>query len=326
MDEAKTQAAAATRTTAGPTADGTRAAGTAPAAGTGTGIAAGEEAAASAQGPTGGPEPARPTAAARAGEDNGPWREATGVPDVKAATFGDLGAALAAGWSDFLAAPLFGIGVGLVYAVFGWLLLAVAESATLDGLTFPLFGGFVMVAPFAATILYEISRRRSIGLSFSLSDAWAIIGGTARRSLMILGLVLVLWLGIWSRAAVFIYAIYYGFDAPPFLEMLPDLVTTERGLLFLFWGHVVGAGFAAVAYCMSALSFPFLLDRDADIATAIITSFKAVLASPVVMLSWAAIIGIVMAIAAVPAFLGFLVALPLFGHATWHLYRRLVLT
>ncbi len=258
--------------------------------------------------------------------NSGPWREAAGVPAVKAATFGDLWAALAAGWADFCAAPLFGIGVGLAYAIFGWALLAIANSATLDGLTFPLMGGFVMIAPFAATILYEISRRRSLGLPFGVSDAAAIVGGTARRSLMILGLVLVLWLGIWSRAAVFIYAIYYGFDAPPFLQMLPDLVTTERGLLFLFWGHVVGAGFAAVAYCLSALSFPFLLDRDADIATAIITSFKAVLASPVVMLAWAAIIGVVMAVAAAPAFLGFMLALPLFGHATWHLYRRLVLS
>lgn len=255
---------------------------------------------------------------------DGPWREAAGVPQVKAATWGDLGAALAAGWGDFFAAPLYGIGVGLAYAAFGWLLVAAADSATYDGLTFPLLGGFVMVAPFAATILYEISRRRGLGLSFRFGDARAIVAGTARRSLMVMGLVLVLWLGIWSRAAVFIYAIYYGFDAPPFLEMLPDLVSTERGLLFLFWGHLVGAGFAAVAYCLSALSFPFLLDRDADIATATITSFKAVFASPVVMFGWALLIGIVMAIAAVPAFLGFVVALPLFGHATWHLYRRLV--
>ena len=257
-------------------------------------------------------------------DEAGPWREAAGVPAVRAATWGDLGAALAAGWGDFCAAPLFGITVGLAYAVFGWVLVAVTGSSTWDGLTFPLLGGFVMVAPFAATILYEISRRRALGLGFGPADALAIAGGTARRSLMILGLVLVLWLGIWSRAAVFIYAIYYGVDAPPFVDMLPDLVTTRRGLEFLVWGHIVGAAFAFVAYCLSALSFPFLLDRDSDIATAIITSFKAVLASPVVMLSWAALIGALMSIAAAPAFAGFIVALPLFGHATWHLYRRLV--
>jgi uncharacterized membrane protein len=256
----------------------------------------------------------------------GPWRPATGVPAVRAATFADLRAALAAGWADFLSAPAFGAGVGLLYAAFGWILVIVAESRTWDGLTFPLLGGFIMIAPFCATILYEISRRKEYGLGFSLSDAWAIVAGTARRSLMILGLVLVLWLGIWSRAAVFIYAIYYGFGAPPFLEMLPRLVTTADGLQFLFWGHVVGAAFAAVAYALSVLSFPFLLDRDADVVTAIITSFKTVFASPVVMFAWAAIIGAVMAIAAVPAFLGFLVVLPLFGHATWHLYRRLVVS
>lgn len=258
------------------------------------------------------------------GEDVGPWRASTGVPAVKRATFGDLRGALAAGLSDFAAAPWWGLGVGAAYVAFGWALVAVTNSATLDGLTFPLLGGFVMVAPFAATILYEISRRRALGLPFGLSHARAVVAGTAQRSLMLLGLVLVLWLGIWSRAAVFIYAIYFGINAPPFLEMLPELVSTERGLLFLFWGHVVGAAFAFVAYCLSAVSFPFLLDRDADFATAIITSFKTVLASPVVMLSWAVLLGVVMTAAAAPAFLGFLVALPVLGHATWHLYRRLV--
>lgn len=257
-------------------------------------------------------------------QDTGPWREAAGIPPVRAATFSDLRAALAAGWGDFRAAPTFGILVGLSYAAFGWALFAVVHSSTLNGLTFPLFGGFVMVAPFVATILYEISRRRQEGLAFTLADARSIVAGTARRQLMLLGLVLVLWLAIWSRAAVFIYAIYYGVNALPFLEMLPDLVSSWRGLEFLFWGHVVGAAFAFVAYALSALSFPFLLDRDADFASAIIVSFSAVLASPVVMLAWAALIGVTMAVAAAPAFLGLLVALPVFGHATWHLYTRLV--
>ena len=255
---------------------------------------------------------------------DGPWRPASGVPAVRAATFADLREALRAGLSDFRAAPAFGLLVGFVYAAFGWLLVYVTEVQALRGLTFPLIGGFVMVAPFAATILYEISRRRELGLGFGPRDAGAIVAGTARRALMALGLVLVLWLGIWSRAAIFIYAIYYGLSAPPFLEMLPELVTTRQGLLFLFWGHVVGAAFAAVAYGLSVLSFPFLLDRDADVVTAIITSFKAVTASPLVMFAWAGLIGVVMALASAPVFLGLLVALPVLGHASWHLYRRLV--
>ena len=254
----------------------------------------------------------------------GPWRPASGVPAVRAATFADLVGALRSGLSDFLAAPGFGLLVGAVYAAFGWLLVSVTEVQALRGLTFPLIGGFVMVAPFAATILYEISRRREQGLGFAFADARAIVAGTARRALMALGLVLVLWLGIWSRAAVFIYAIHYGLSAPPFLEMLPELLTTARGLEFLLWGHLVGAAFAAVAYALSVLSFPFLLDRDADVVTAIITSFKAVIASPAVMFAWALVLGVAMAVASAPLFLGLLVGLPVLGHATWHLYRRLV--
>jgi uncharacterized membrane protein len=254
----------------------------------------------------------------------GPWQPATGVPAVRAATFGDLAAALGAGWRDFRAAPAFGVAVGLLYALFGWVIVVATETPVLRGLTFPLFGGFVLVGPFAATILYEISRRRELGLPFGLADARAIVAGTARRSLTVLGLALVLWLGIWSRAAVFIYAIYFGIGAPPFLEMLPELVTTRRGLEFLLWGHLVGAAFAAVAYAMSVLSFPFLLDRDADLVTAIITSFKAVIASPAVMFAWALAIAAITVAATLPAFLGYAVALPVLGHATWHLYRRLV--
>ena len=102
------------------------------------------------------------------------------------------------------------------------------------------------------------------------------------------------------------------------------MVTTANGISFLMTGHLFGAFFAGVAFCLSVLAFPFLLDRDSDFITAMVLSFKAVIASPAVMLGWGVLIGLVLALASAPLFAGLVVALPVLGHASWHLYRRLV--
>ena len=229
-----------------------------------------------------------------------------------------------AGWADFLAAPILGLSVGVIYMVGGWLLLWVLELKEIRGLSFPVVAGFALIGPFVAVILYEISRRRERGLGFGLSDIPAMVKGTARRQIIFHGFMLMFWLAVWSRVGLMVYYGFYGFTPKPFFEVLPTMFATVDGWTFLLVGHAFGAFFAGVAYCSSVLAFPFLLDRDADFITAIVLSFKAVLASPVVMFGWGAIIGVVLAIASAPGFLGLPLALPLLGHASWHLYRRLV--
>jgi uncharacterized membrane protein len=258
------------------------------------------------------------------GDDKGPWREAQGVPPVRAATWDDIRAALAAGWADFRAAPALGLMVGLVYVVAGWVLIAVIEARDYRGLTFPVIAGFSLVGPFFATILYEMSRRREYGLGFGFSDIPAMIRGTARRQIMFLGFALMFWLAVWSRIAVMLFALHFSAQPARFFELMGEFFTTSHGISFLLVGHAFGAFFAAVAFCISVVAFPFLLDRDSDVITAMVTSFKTVIASPVVMLGWGCIIGAVLAAASLPGFLGLLVALPVLGHASWHLYRRLV--
>ncbi|MCL5776590.1 DUF2189 domain-containing protein [Limibaculum sp. FT325] len=256
--------------------------------------------------------------------DRGPWREARGVPPVRRASPDDLRAALAAGWADFRAAPWLGIMVGAIYALGGWLLIAVIEARDYRGLTFPVIAGFALVGPFFATILYEISRRREYGLPFRVSDAAAMVRATARRQIMFLGFVLMFWLAVWSRIGVMLFALHFSAQPDRFVELMGQFLTTSHGISFLIVGHAFGAFFAAVAFAISVVAFPFLLDRDADVITAIVTSFKTVLASPVVMLGWGVFIGAVLAAASLPGFLGLIVALPVLGHASWHLYRRLV--
>lgn len=256
--------------------------------------------------------------------DQGPWRAPAGVPPVRPATFADLRAALAAGLGDFRAAPLIGLAVGAVYLAGGWLLVAVLEARELRGLTFPVVAGFALVGPFFATILYEVSRRRGLGLGFGWSDIPAMVAGTARRQIMFLGFALMFWLAVWSRVGLMIYWGFFGLHPKPFWEVVSTLFTTWNGIYFLAVGHASGAVFAAVAYCMTVVAFPFLLDRDADIITAIVTSFRTALASPLVMFAWAVLIAAILAAASAPVFLGLPLALPVLGHASWHLYRRLV--
>ncbi|MEM6677921.1 MAG: DUF2189 domain-containing protein [Pseudomonadota bacterium] len=258
------------------------------------------------------------------GGDPGPWRASQGVPPVRAATWDDLSGALSDGWADFRAAPLLGSAVGLLYALGGLLLLWVLEFREFRGLSFPVVAGFALIGPFAAVILYEISRRREHGLGLAFSDVPAMVARTARKQILYHGFILMFWLAVWSRVGVMLFAIFFSASTDRFWELAGQMLTTENGITFLIVGHAFGAFFAAVSYSLSVIAFPFLLDRDSDFITAMVLSFKAVLESPKVMLAWAGFIGVVLAIASAPFFLGLIVALPLLGHASWHLYRRLV--
>jgi len=258
------------------------------------------------------------------GPDRGPWRAAAGMPPVRAATVADLRAALAAGWEDFRAAPALGLAIGGLYTIGGWLLLWVLDLREIRGLSFPVVAGFALIGPFCATILYEISRRREYGLGFGVGDVPAMIRGTARRQILYHGFVLMFWLAVWSRIGVMLFAIFFHASTDRFWELAGQMLTTANGIGFLITGHLFGAFFAGVAFCLSVIAFPFLLDRDSDFITAMVLSFRAVIASPVVMFGWGALIGVALALASVPLFLGLPVVLPLLGHASWHLYRRLV--
>ena len=102
------------------------------------------------------------------------------------------------------------------------------------------------------------------------------------------------------------------------------VLTTNEGLLFFAIGNAVGAALSLILFSLTVVSFPLLLDRDVDFVTAMITSVRAVVTSPLPMIGWAAVIVILLAVSAMPWFLGLIVTLPVLGHATWHLYRRII--
>ena len=234
----------------------------------------------------------------------------------------DLGRALAAGWRDFAAHPVYGLFFGAIYVLGGlltWYAL-VTKGATVW--LIPLAAGFPLIAPFTAVGLYEVSRRREAGLPLSWKAVLGALRGRGDDQLLLMGGFIFVGFTFWIILAHGIFAIFAA-ELGPKGESLAGL-QTGMGLAMLGFGSVVGALVAFVFYAVTLISLPMLVDREVDLLTAIITSLRAIQANLAVLLVWAAFIAMALFAAMIPAFLGLLVVLPVLGHATWHLYRRAV--
>lgn len=246
-------------------------------------------------------------------------------PVVRPVTMTDIVESLAAGLRDFKAEPLMGLFFGAIYAFGGLFMLWLLRRAGLTYLVYPLGAGFVLIAPFVATGLYEISRRREAGEPVSFGAVLTVIFRQSGRELSWMAFVTLFVFLMWMYQIRLLLALFLGFKSFTSIPEFVDVVlTTREGLLFLAIGHVVGAILSAVLFSLTVVSFPLLLDRDVDFITAMITSLRAVAASPVVMLGWAAVIVALTAMALLPYLMGLLLILPILGHTTWHLYRRAV--
>ena len=236
--------------------------------------------------------------------------------------FADLGKALAAGWRDFRSVPQFGMFFGGVYVLaglaMGWAAFVASEPTWL----IPAMAGFPLVAPFVAVGLYEASRRRESGDATSWRAVLGALKGHGDDQILSMGVIVFVAFSFWMIVAHAIFAIFMA-ESGMGGESLAALLT-PAGLAMLAVGSAVGAVMAFAFYAMTVISLPMLVERKVDFLTAIIASFKVVRGNPAVMLGWAAIIAAVLFVAMIPAFLGLLVALPVLGHATWHLYRRAV--
>ncbi len=247
-------------------------------------------------------------------------------PVVRAVTITDIAEAFAAGIRDFQAAPLFGLFFGGIFAAGGLLIIAFATGFGWSYLAYPLAAGFTLVGPFVAAGLYEVSRRREAGLPLTWSAVLGVVTGQTRRQLGWMAFVTLFVFIVWMYQVRLLIALFLGLRSFTSLkEFLTVVVTTPDGLLFLLVGHIVGAILAFGLFAITVVSFPLLLERDLDFVTAMITSVRAVAASPAAMMAWAGLIIALLIVAALPLFLGFLLILPILGHATWHLYRRTVL-
>jgi uncharacterized membrane protein len=130
---------------------------------------------------------------------------------------------------------------------------------------------------------------------------------------------------VWIAVAQSIYVAYFGYKpAAAMSGFISQVLTTPEGWGLIVVGNFVGFLFAVLVLTISAISFPLLLDRDVGAATAVLTSVRVVLANPFPMAVWGLIVAVLLAIGSIPALLGLTIVLPVLGHATWHLYRKVV--
>jgi uncharacterized membrane protein len=245
-------------------------------------------------------------------------------PVVRQIAAADIAEAVGKGLRDFQAVPLYGLAFGAFYAAGGIAILLCLTAFGMVYLAYPLAAGFALIGPFVAIGLYEVSRRREEGRPISVGAIWATV--RSRTEIGWMAFVTLFVFVIWMYQVRLLIALLLGLNASfaSLHEFITVVLTTNEGLLFLAIGNAVGAALSLILFSLTVVSFPLLLDRDVDFVTAMITSVRAVVTSPLPMISWAALIVILLAVSAMPYFLGLIVTLPVLGHATWHLYRRII--
>ena len=246
-------------------------------------------------------------------------------PMVRQIGLADLRWALARGMEDFGASRSDVMALCLLYPLLGLLLARLASGYGMLPLVFPLASGFALIGPFAAVGLNEMSRRRELGLSAGWADGFAVFRSPAIGGIILLGAILVAMLLLWLVLSNAIYNLTLGPLPPATLAgFVHDVIHTPAGRMMACGGIGLGFLFAVVAGTIGAVSFPMLLDRNVSLETAIRTSIRVVARNPVTMAAWGMIVAASVLIGSVPLLLGLIFAMPVLGHATWHLYRRAV--
>jgi uncharacterized membrane protein len=246
-------------------------------------------------------------------------------PIVRTIGLRDIKDALAEGIADFSAMPTHAVFLCLIYPIVGIVLARLTLGYAVLPLLFPLAAGFTLIGPFAAIGLYELSRRREQGLDASWQDAFDVLRSPSRGAIAALGLLLLTIFVIWIAVAQAIYVAYFGYEpAASIPHFLDQVFTTPTGRMLIIVGNLVGFLFALGVLTISVISFPLLLDRDVGAVEAVLTSVRVVARNPLMMAIWGLIVAGLLLIGSLPLFFGLAVVVPVLGHSTWHLYRKVV--
>lgn len=246
-------------------------------------------------------------------------------PAIRQISVADLRDVLVKGMDDFYAMPTHAMFLCIIYPIVGFVLARLTFGYSILPLLFPLASGFALVGPAAALGLYELSRRKEAGLDASASRALNVFESSSIGAIAALGFLLLVIFAIWVAVANAIYIANFGYASPSSIkEFLHDVLTTRAGWMLIIVGNGIGLLFAILVLTISVVSFPLLLDRDVGAAVALLTSIRAVIRNPLTMAVWGLIVAALLIIGSIPFFFGLTVVMPVLGHATWHLYRKVV--
>lgn len=247
------------------------------------------------------------------------------LPMVRRIENADLKDVLTRGASDFGANRTDVIFLCVFYPVIGLLMVSLAGGHRLLPILFPLASGFALLGPFAGVGLNEISRRRELGIGTGWTDAFGILRSPSLGAILLLGLLLTGIFIAWQFTAYAIYEFTLGPQLPVSIsQFVHDVFLTTAGQTLIFFGVSIGFVFAVVVLLISSVAFPLLLDREVGVEVAVRTSVKAALVNPGPIALWGIIIAAGLVIGSIPFFVGLIIILPILGHSTWHLYRKMV--
>jgi len=246
-------------------------------------------------------------------------------PVINDIDWDDLVDCLKKGMDDFKTYPSHLVLLVVIYPVLGMILARLTFGYDILPLLFPIISGFALVGPLAAVGLYELSRRREKGGKVSWKHAFAPFKSPSIGSILTLGVLQLVIYFLWLGAALTIYRLTFGNALPTSIPgFIYEILTTPAGWTLIIVGGGVGFLFAVTVLIISVVSFPLILDREVSAIEAVQTSARAVLENPMSMTMWGIIVATLLGIGMLPLFVGLAVTMPVLGHATWHLYRKVV--
>jgi uncharacterized membrane protein len=206
-----------------------------------------------------------------------PAQDSAGGTTIRTIGLSDLRRALQLGWEDFNAVPSHAIILCVIYPVLGLVLARAVFGYAVLPLLFPIAAGFALIGPFAALGLYELSYRREIGMEASAWQAFRVLRAPSIGSILGLGALLLAIFVAWVATAHAIYVSTFGNEPASVIpDFLTRVFTTSEGWRLIMVGCGVGFLFAAVALCISLVSFPLMLHQHADMTDAMRTSMRVV--------------------------------------------------
>jgi len=227
---------------------------------------------------------------------------------------------LAAGFADMRATRLRASFYGLMFVLMGFAIAAIYETRW--QLTMGLTAGFFLVGPFVFCGTYWLSRQRERGEKPSLT-ASLFCWKSNPASIGFFATILTFLMIVWARVSIVTFALFSTTDFPTMKGVIFQIFSMSN-LPFVITWFGVGFVFASIAFAISVVSVPLMLDRNADTMIALFTSVRALLKNPLPLYLWAALIVALIGISLVLYFIPLLLTAPLVGHATWHAYRELV--